>query len=47
MNFDWSYIYSPEGFLKGILQDINPNKTGATGARNGQWRVFQFLFNSL
>ena len=43
MNFDWSYIYSPEGFLKGILQDINPLKTGATGARNGQWRV-SFLF---
>jgi hypothetical protein len=43
MNFDWSYIYSPEGFLKGILQKFNPLKTGATGARNGQWRV-SFLF---
>jgi hypothetical protein len=43
MNFDCSYIYSPEGFLKGILQKINPLKTGATGARNGQWRA-SFLF---
>jgi hypothetical protein len=43
MNFDWSYIYSPEGFLKGILRNINPSKTGSTGARHGQWRA-SFLF---
>jgi hypothetical protein len=39
MNFDWSYIHSPEGFLKGFLQSINKDKTGATGVRHGQWRV--------
>ena len=39
MNFDWSYIHSPDGFLKGILRKINPQKTGSTGARHGQWRV--------
>jgi ligand-binding sensor domain-containing protein len=43
LNFDWSYIYSPEGFLKGVLKQINPSKTGSTGARNGQWRA-SFLF---
>ena len=43
LNFDWSYIYSPEGFLKGILKEINPAKTGSTGARHGQWRA-SFLF---
>jgi ligand-binding sensor domain-containing protein len=39
MNFDFSYIYSPEGFLKSELQWFNEEKTGATGARHGQWRV--------
>jgi len=39
INFDWSYIHSPEGMLKGFLQSINETKTGATGARHGQWRV--------
>ncbi len=39
LNFDWSYIHSPEGMLKGFLQSINETKTGATGARHGQWRV--------
>jgi hypothetical protein len=43
MNFDWSYIYSPDGFLKPLLKKINPSKTGASGARNGQWRA-SFLF---
>jgi hypothetical protein len=43
MNFDFSYIYSPEGFLKGALKAINSEKSGATGARNGQWRA-SFLF---
>lgn len=42
--FDWSYIYSPEGFMKGILKSINDEKTGATGARHGQWRT-SFLIN--
>jgi hypothetical protein len=38
LNFDWSFIYSPEGFMKGIVAD------GSTGARNGQWRA-SFIFN--
>lgn len=42
--FDWSYIYSPEGFMKGILKSFNDEKTGATGARHGQWRT-SFLVN--
>ncbi|HUI93952.1 MAG TPA: PorV/PorQ family protein [Chitinivibrionales bacterium] len=36
--FDWSFIYSPEGFMKGIVAD------GSTGARNGQWR-WSLMFN--
>jgi hypothetical protein len=43
LNFDWSYILSPEGFLKGVLRKINPSKLGSTGARHGQWRA-SFLF---
>ncbi|MBN1131235.1 MAG: PorV/PorQ family protein [Chitinispirillaceae bacterium] len=43
MNFDWSYIHAPEGFLKGALQKINSAKGGASGARDGQYRV-SFLF---
>jgi hypothetical protein len=43
LNFDWSYILSPEGFLKGVLKKINPSKVGSTGARHGQWRA-SFLF---
>jgi hypothetical protein len=43
MNFDWSYIVSPEGFIKPFLQQFNPTKTGSTGARHGQWRA-SFLF---
>lgn len=37
MNFDWSFIHSPEGFMKGIVAD------GSSGARDGQWRA-SFLF---
>lgn len=36
---DWSYIHAPEGMLKGVLREIDPTKTGATGARHGQWRL--------
>jgi hypothetical protein len=43
MNIDGSYIYSPETFMKPLLQAINPAKEGASGARDGQWR-FSFLF---
>ncbi len=43
LNFDYSYIVSPEGFLKKTLSAINSEKDGATGVRNGQWRV-SFLF---
>jgi len=38
MNFDWSFIYSPEGFMKGIAAD------GSNGSRDGQWRA-SFIFN--
>jgi hypothetical protein len=38
MNFDFSYIYSPVGFMGGVL-----STDGATGARDGQWRI-SFLF---
>jgi hypothetical protein len=43
LNFDWSYIVSPEGFLRKTLKAINSEKDGATGVRNGQWRA-SFLF---
>jgi hypothetical protein len=43
VNFDFSYIYSPLGFMGGILRAINPEKDGATGVRDGQWRI-SFLF---
>jgi hypothetical protein len=43
LNFDWSYIVSPEGFLRKTLKSINSEKDGATGVRNGQWRA-SFLF---
>jgi hypothetical protein len=39
INFDWSYIHSPEGMMKDFLQNINSEKEGATGARHGQWRL--------
>jgi ligand-binding sensor domain-containing protein len=45
LNFDYSYIYAPEGFLKGLLSSMDKGKDGATGARDGQWRAsFIFLF---
>ena len=43
MNFDFSYIFSPPGFMGGTLRAINPEKEGASGARDGQWRI-SFLF---
>ncbi|HEX3018904.1 MAG TPA: PorV/PorQ family protein [Chitinispirillaceae bacterium] len=42
--FDFSYIVAPEGFLKGLLRNINSTKTGATGVRDGQWRI-SFMFD--
>lgn len=45
LNVDWSYIYAPLGFLKGVLSSISEGKDGATGARDGQWRAsFIFVF---
>jgi hypothetical protein len=44
IHFDCSYIHSPEGFMKNITQKMNPAKTGASGARDGQYRA-SFLFN--
>jgi hypothetical protein len=43
LNFDFSYIVSPVGFLRDELQWINSTKDGSSGARDGQWR-FSFLF---
>jgi hypothetical protein len=37
MNFDWSFIHSPEGFMKGIVAE------GSNGSRDGQQR-FSMLF---
>jgi hypothetical protein len=37
MNFDWSFIHSPEGFMQGIVSE------GSNGSRNGQWRA-SFIF---
>lgn len=39
LNFDFSTIYSPPAFFKGVIQQMDPNKEGATGARDGQWRA--------
>lgn len=45
LNFDWSYIYAPDGFMKGVLKHFEKGKSGATGARDGQWRAsFIFMF---
>jgi len=44
LKFDFSYIVAPEGFMKGLLQKINSNKDGATGVRDGQWRI-SFMFD--
>jgi hypothetical protein len=43
MHFDWSYIHSPEGFLKNVIEKMDPAQPGASGARDGQYRV-SFLF---
>ncbi|MBN1576584.1 MAG: PorV/PorQ family protein [Chitinispirillaceae bacterium] len=51
LNFDGSWIIAPEGFLKPLfhrLAKVWPSmkgKDGATGARQGQWRLsFIFMF---
>ncbi|KMQ50311.1 hypothetical protein CHISP_2780 [Chitinispirillum alkaliphilum] len=44
LNFDWSYIHSPEGFMGGLMKRINSEKRGAHGPRDGQWRA-SFLFS--
>jgi len=44
MKFDFSYIVAPKGFMKGMLRKINSHKDGATGVRDGQWRV-SFMFD--
>ncbi len=33
LNIDWSFIHSPEGFMKGIVNE------GSNGSRNGQMRL--------
>ena len=43
MNFDFSYIHSPEGFMGGVVRAMDKNKSGASGVRDGQWRL-SFLF---
>ncbi len=43
MNFDWSYVYSPDGFFSGVVQAFDPSEQGSSGARDGQMR-FSFLF---
>jgi ligand-binding sensor domain-containing protein len=37
LNIDWSFIHSPEGFMKGIVSE------GSNGSRNGQMR-FSLIF---
>jgi len=44
INFDFSYIYAPEDFMGGLMRTMNKNKDGASGVRDGQWRL-SFLFN--
>lgn len=39
LNFDWSYIHAPEGFMRWFSEAFDENKKGANGARNEQWRV--------
>jgi hypothetical protein len=43
MSFDFSYIYSPPGFMGGLVRAIDKNKEGSSGVRDGQWRL-SFLF---
>lgn len=38
-NLDMSYIYAPKGFMKGLLENFEKGKDGATGVRDGQWRI--------
>ena len=38
LNLDYSYIYSPEGFMKNVLKKTGDGKDGSSGVRNGQWR---------
>jgi len=44
INFDFSYIYAPEDFMGGLMRAMNKEKSGASGVRDGQWRL-SFLFN--
>ncbi|MDR3013747.1 MAG: PorV/PorQ family protein [Chitinispirillales bacterium] len=44
MNFDFSYIHAPPGFMGNLLRRMDPEKDGASGARDGQWRL-SFLIN--
>lgn len=46
LQFDWAYIYSPEGYMKEFLQNFDKDKTGASGARHGQWRISFTLYNA-
>jgi hypothetical protein len=44
LNFDWSYIFAPTGFMRPVLKLFDAEHTeGASGARNGQWRA-SFIF---
>ena len=43
MNFDFSYVVSPDGFMGGLLRTMNKEKDGSAGVRDGQWRL-SFLF---
>jgi len=43
INFDFSYIYAPEDFMGGLMRTMNKEKDGASGVRDGQWRL-SFLF---
>ena len=36
---DFAWIYAPDGFMKGLLVTINPEKDGATGVRHKQWQL--------
>jgi len=47
IQYDFSYIYSPDGFMADFLHRLNPGKNGATGARHGQWRMQLSLMNIL
>jgi hypothetical protein len=46
MDADFSIIYSPEGFLKPLLRDMDDEKDGATGVRHLQWRL-NFAFTGI